>query len=109
MGLWSYNGPAIATAVKDLNKAGKVNVVCFDEDEATLQAIKDGVIFGTVVQKPFEFGYQSVKVLTALLQGDTSVIPENKIIDTGVTIVKKENVEEFWAELKRLIGDEKPA
>jgi len=105
VGLWSYNGPAIAEAVQDANMAGKVHVVCFDEDDSTLQAIQDEVIYGTVVQKPFEFGYQSIHVLVNLLSGDDSIVPEDGIIDTGVTLVKKDNVEAFWAQLKEMIGN----
>lgn len=104
VGLWSYNGPAIADAVKAAKKQGKVKIVCFDEEEATLQAVQDDIIQVTVVQKPFEFGYQSVKVLTALARNEDAGIPENKIIDTGVTVVDKSNVDEFWAELNRLKG-----
>ena len=104
VGLWSYNGPTIAGAVKGAGKAGKINIVCFDEDEVTLQAIKDGVIHGTVVQQPYEFGLQSMKVLKSLAEGDTSVVPANKIIDVPVLVVNKGNVDEFWADLNRLLG-----
>ena len=60
VGLWSYNGPAILNAIKDANKVGQVKIICFDEEDETLAGIKDGAIFATVVQQPFEFGYQSV-------------------------------------------------
>lgn len=106
VGLWSYNGPAIAEAVKAANKQGKVRIVCFDEEAATLQAIKDGVIFATVVQKPYEFGYQSMRILAALARGEDPGIPENKIVDTGVEVVDKQNVDAFWANLKKLTGKE---
>lgn len=102
VGLWSYNGPALAAAVSAAGKVGQVNVVCFDEDEETLQAVKDGVIHGTVVQRPFEMGYQSMKLLAAIARGDSSAIPPEKVVDTGVTVVRKDNVEGFWEELKRL-------
>jgi len=105
VGLWSYNGPTIADAVKDAGKAGKVNVVCFDEDANTLQAIQDGVIFATVVQKPYEFGYQSMHVLKSLVSGDDSMVPEDGLIDTGVTVVKEDNVKVFWAKLKEMVGE----
>ena len=34
----------------------------FDEPDETLQGIIDGTVHGTVVQDPFEYGYQAVKV-----------------------------------------------
>lgn len=104
VGLWSYNGPAIVNAVRATNKTGKVKIVCFDEQDDTLKGVKDGAIFATVVQKPFEFGYQSVKVLTALAKGDKSVVPESKMIDTGVRVMDVSNIDEFWAELKEQTG-----
>src|SRR5579885_2032376 len=54
IGLWAYNPPAILSAVKDKGKLGEVKIVGFDENEATLQGIIDGHIFGTVVQNPYE-------------------------------------------------------
>ena len=104
VGLWSYNGPAIADAVKSGNKVGKVKIVCFDEDNKTLQALKDGIIFSTVVQKPYEFGYQSVRILAAMARGDKLDIPANKIVNTGVEVVNKQNVDKFWTTLKERTG-----
>ena len=104
VGLWSYNGPAIVNAVNSAGKAGKVKIVCFDEQGDTLKGVKAGVIFSTVVKKPFEFGYQSVKVLAALARGDKSVIPANKIVDTGVRVIDKSNIDSFTAELNKMLG-----
>jgi ribose transport system substrate-binding protein len=104
VGLWSYNGPAILSAVKDAGKEGEMPIVCFDEEDATLQGILDGHIKATVVQQPYEFGYQSVRVLAALARGDKSVIPEGKIVDIPVVVVKPENVKEFWADLKAKVA-----
>jgi ribose transport system substrate-binding protein len=102
VGLWSYNGPAIVSAVKDSRKEGKVPIVCFDEEEDTLQAVADGVIYATVVQQPYEFGYRSVKILASLARGDESVVPPAGIEDVPVKIIRKDNVREFWENLKRL-------
>lgn len=66
--------------------------------------MKDGHIAGTIVQQPFEFGYQSVKILVALARGDRSVIPANQQIIVPVKTITPENVDAFWAELKRLTG-----
>ncbi|MFT5525313.1 MAG: ribose transport system substrate-binding protein, partial [Pirellulaceae bacterium] len=104
VGLWSYNGPAILSAVKDAGKEGEMPIVCFDEEDATLQGIADGHIKATVVQQPYEFGYESVRILAALARGDKSVIPENKVVDIPVKVVKLDNVEEFWADLKAKVG-----
>ncbi len=104
VGLWSYNAPAILNAVKDANKVGKVKIIAFDEEDETLAGVKDGSIFATVVQQPFEFGYQSVLMMNKILGGDKSVIPANKVINVPTRIIKKDTVEEFQRELNTLKG-----
>ena len=104
VGLWSYNGPAILNAVKDANKVGQVKIVCFDEEDETLAGVKEGSIYATVVQQPFEFGYQSVKLMAQILGGDKSAIPANKIINVPTLVIKKDSVEEFQKKINQLRG-----
>lgn len=104
VGLWSYNGPAIISALKDAGKIGQVKVVCFDEEDETLAGVKDGSIFATVVQQPFEFGYQSVQMMAKVLGGDRSVIPPGKQQIVPTLIIKRDKVEEFTANINRLRG-----
>lgn len=106
VGLWAYNPPAMLTAVKDAKKEGKIALVGFDEDDETLQGIADGHIHGTVVQQPYQFGYESVRILAALARGDQSVLKDERIKD-GVLyiphiVIKKDNVAEFHAKIKEL-------
>jgi len=104
VGLWSYNGPAILNAVKDAGKVGQVKIVCFDEEDETLAGVKDGSIFATVVQQPFEFGYQSVKLMAQILGGNKSAIPANKQINVPTLVIKKDSVEEFQKKINQLRG-----
>src|SRR6185436_21047568 len=67
VGLWDYNGPAILSAVKDAKKVGQIKIVTFDEAEDTLAGIREGAIYATVVQQPFEFGYQAIKLMAQAL------------------------------------------
>lgn len=104
VGLWSYNGPAILNGVRASGKLGQVKIVCFDEEEETLQGVKDGHIEGAIVQQPFMFGYESVKLLAALAGGDKSGVPENKQIIVPVKTITRETVDEFWTQLKQMTG-----
>ena len=104
VGLWSYNGPAILSAVKEANKADKVKIVAFDEEDETLTGIKDGAIYATVVQQPFEFGYQSMALMAKILGGDKSGIPPGKQIFVPTIAVKKTDVEEFTKKINALRG-----
>lgn len=104
VGLFGYNPPKCLEAVKEAGKTDQIKVVAFDEEDDTLQGIKDGYIQGTVVQNPYMYGYESVRVLAALARGDESVIPENKFIDIPARSITAVNVDEYWAELKQLRG-----
>ena len=74
IGLWEYNPPALLRAVRDSKLAKKPLIAGFDENFATLEGIKSGEIIGTVVQDPYQFGYQSIKILAGLAKGDDSVL-----------------------------------
>lgn len=103
-GLFEYNPPACYQALRKANKLKQIALAGFDENDVTLQAIKDGECAGTVVQNPYEYGYQSVRVLKEYLGGNKSVIPETQYIDIAPRSITAENVETFWEELKRLKG-----
>src|SRR6266542_2860420 len=104
VGLWSYNGPAIVGAVRDAGKVGKVKIIAFDEEDETLNGIRDGAIYATVVQQPFEFGYQSMKLMAKILDGDRSGIPASKQIFVPTLPIKKEQVDEFAKKINQLRG-----
>ena len=104
VGLWSYNGPAILSAVREANKVDKVKIVAFDEEDETLRGIKEGAIYATVVQQPFEFGYQSMALMEKYLNGDKSVVPATKQIFVPTLAIKKADVEAFTQKINQLRG-----
>jgi len=104
VGLWSYNGPAILSAVQDAGKVGKVKIVAFDQEDATISGLKSGAIFGTIVQQPYQFGYQSVKLLVALSKGDKSGIPASKLIIVPTQAITPANVDTYVATQAKLLG-----
>jgi ribose transport system substrate-binding protein len=104
VGLWSYNGPAILNAVRDAGKTGQVKVIAFDEDDETLAGVKSGAIVGTVVQQPYEFGYQAIVLLEKVLKGDRSGIPPTRQIFIPTKLIRQNNVDEFKTALTQLRG-----
>jgi len=104
VGFYSYNTPRIYEALKEAGKIGKVTIIGFDEDPITLGGVKEGTIVGTVVQQPYEWGYQGMKDLAKYLEGDKSFIPANHLIIVPTRIIDKSNVDAFWAELKARQG-----
>lgn len=66
-GVYSYNGPQAAQALKAAAKSGTIKLICDDvESDAVSQFIKSGVIQGTAVQDPYQQGYMTVFVLAAM-------------------------------------------
>jgi ribose transport system substrate-binding protein len=109
VGLFAYNPPLMLEALKQGDKLGKVQVIAFDEADETLQGIKDGSVYGTVVQNPFEYGRQSVRVLAGLARGQSLAdlgIPADGFLNIEARQIRKDNVDEFWAELKKNLGEE---
>ena len=114
IGLWAYNPPMIRSAVLDMAKErldhGEIKIVGFDEDTSTLQGIADGSIYGTVVQQPFVFGYEAVKMMAAIARGDNSKVPANGLRYVPHRVITKEGgkdrmpVEKFRKELEELLG-----
>ncbi len=104
VGFYSYNPPKIYEALQAAGKLGTITVVAFDEDPVTLGAVKEGSFASTVVQQPFEWGYQGMKLMAAYLNGDKSGVPADGLIIVPTKVVNKDNVDEFSADLKAKIG-----
>ncbi|MFO1074646.1 MAG: sugar-binding protein [Geminicoccaceae bacterium] len=103
VGLWSYNTPQIVEAVRAAGKTGAVKVIGFDEDPVTLRGIQDGIVEATVVQQPYEFGYQSMKLLAKYIEGDKSFIPANHLMIIPTKVIDSSNVADFSKKMKELL------
>jgi ribose transport system substrate-binding protein len=104
VGLWSYNSPAILSAVRDAGKIGHVKIIAFDEDAETLTGVKAGAIVGTVVQQPYEFGYQAITLLVKAIKGDRSGIPAGHQVFIPTMVIRQDNVDDFRTKLTALRG-----
>jgi ribose transport system substrate-binding protein len=104
VGFYSYNTPRIYEVLKESGKLGKIKVIGFDEDPITLGGVKEGSIVGTVVQQPFEWGYQGMKLMAGYLEGKKSGIPKDGIIIVPGKVIEKGNVDAFTADLKKMMG-----
>ena len=97
-------GKDVAEALKRANATDR-ELVAMDVDEATLNLVKAGVIDATVGQKPFTMAYYGLKQVAELHENplkqldkdyDTdSFSPVPAFVDTGATLVDKNNVDLF--------------
>ncbi|MGH9942137.1 MAG: ABC transporter substrate-binding protein, partial [Pyrinomonadaceae bacterium] len=63
-----------------------------------------GSIYATVVQQPYEFGYQAIKLMSQYAKGDRSVIPAAKQIFVPTLVIKRDGIEEFQRKINGLRG-----
>ncbi len=100
-GFFSSNEPSTvgaAQAIKQKGAAGKIVLVGFDSSPNLIEDLKAGTIDALIIQNPYRMGYDGVKTLADKLNGKE---PPRRI-DTGVTLVTKENLDS--PEVQRLIN-----
>lgn len=102
VGLFGYNPPACLAAIQEAGKGGVIQLVGFDEADATLRGVESGDAYATVTQQPYLYGYHSVRILAGLSREDRSVLPEGGFLKIDTKTVKKDNVAAFKAELTEL-------
>ena len=105
LGIYSYNIPQIYQALKEAGALGKITVTGFDDDPITLGGVKEGTIAATVVQQPYLWAYQGMKLMAAYLKGDKSGIPDKKLIIIPTKIIGKDDVDAYAANLKAMAGN----
>ena len=99
VGLFAYNGPACADAIREAEKLGSIKLCGFDEQDELLQAIADGHAYGTISQLPWYFGYNSIFILRDIYEGRK---PSTKFIENSFAPITKANVEQFWLMKKEM-------
>jgi len=80
----------VCDAVKEKGKGNEVSVIGFDCSKEVQDYMADDIIDGTIVQNPYNMGYLGVRNAQKFLDGD--FVPNE--IDTGVTLVNKENIKD---------------
>ena len=109
VGLFEYEPPLVLEAVKAAKRLDRVKVFGFDENDQTLQGIVDGEVAGTLVQNPYEYGYQSVALLARMLRTPDeaqrrALLPAGGFLDIPARRIDKDNVQAFWDDLRAKTG-----
>jgi len=77
----------------------KTKVISFDTVSPALDLLREGKVQVLLGQKYFGWGSESVKLLHGIKNGR---IPAPAVIDSGVDVVTKDNVEEYAAQWKKM-------
>ena len=87
-----HSANAIITANENLNKCGvgegKIVAAGFDSGAAQIQAVKDGVLLGSITQAPVAMGETLVQLLYDAASGNTAAVKDT---DTGCQWYTAEN------------------
>jgi ribose transport system substrate-binding protein len=94
IGSWAIFTPAPGPFAS--RKPGDLTVIAFDALQEELEYVRQGYVQTLIGQKLWGWGYESVRLLKEIKEGK----PTERVIDSGVDIVTKENVEEYAAKLK---------
>lgn len=99
--------PEVAEVLDRKHVSGKV-VVAMDTDSRTLEGIQKGIISATIAQKPFTMAFFGLKLLDDLHHhalpllakhwSQDSFSPIPTFVDTGATLIDKDNVDRFLQE-----------
>ncbi|MCE5311074.1 MAG: substrate-binding domain-containing protein [Acidobacteriales bacterium] len=105
--LASIAGPEVSEVLERKRVSGKV-VVAMDTDARTLEGTQKGTISATIAQKPFTMAFFGLKMLDDLHHNQLSSLtkvwsrdsfsPIPTFVDTGATLIDKDNVDRFLQE-----------
>jgi ribose transport system substrate-binding protein len=102
--LEASGGPGAAEALHRVNMDGKVPLIAMDKDQETLDFISSGTIQASIAQKPYTMAFYGLRFLDDLHHNvvhefnDWRTAPASPLptlIDTGIGIVDKENLQAY--------------
>jgi ribose transport system substrate-binding protein len=92
-GIIGLNEPAsvgAGRAIQEMELKDQIKLIGFDSSVNEIKLLEEGVMQATVIQKPFQMGYISIKTAVEAIHGKK--VP--RVIDTGSLIITKQNMYE---------------
>jgi ribose transport system substrate-binding protein len=93
--------PVFTRNAVDAIDPAKTKVISFDTISPALDLLREGKVHVLLGQKYFGWGSESVRLLRDIKQGKNPPAP---IIDSGVDVVTKENVDAYEQQWRRMAG-----
>ncbi len=96
---------ANAEAVAQAGRKGEICIVSVDADTELLKMVRSGAISMTIAQRPYTMGFRVMSCLYEIggrgLDSVLKSVPENRIIDTGIQKITKDNLDNYLESRKR--------
>ncbi len=100
-GVYSYDGPAAAVAVKSKGKIGQIKVIADDNEPGTITGLNNGAVAASIIQQPFMQGYLGTYVTAAMKVLGASKVKSlikpfltDGVVSTGVGTLTKANLKQ---------------
>lgn len=92
-------------ALTEANRLGDVKLFALDRSDETLEAVERGEVYATIVDDPYQCGFQAVRGLLAISRYSSVELPAagRGLITVRGRIVRQDNVGEFRT-LKAQVG-----
>lgn len=102
VGMNARHGAIMLDALESAGKLGQVKLVTFDYADEVLNGIESGNIYATVVQDPYKYGYEAVRLLSTFCRKGEEELP---IVGGGsvyvyAEAVRSKDLEKFRARLR---------
>jgi ribose transport system substrate-binding protein len=91
-------GNSAALVTKELGISDKVKILAIDDIDETIKNVKDGAIWGTMVQNFYKMGYMAGQYGVDYL--NKKEVPS--ITDSGTIFVNKDNVDTYKDEITKV-------
>lgn len=97
VGFYAYHGPRCLEVLKKHNRLSEIQIIAFDDREETLQGIRNGEVYATIVQDTYHYGYEAIRLLNDMVGGADYAVPAagGGSIYLPCTVVKKGNIAEL--------------
>ena len=93
VGLFSYSPAAVARAIDQAGKTGKIKAVGFDESDATQAGVADGSIYCSIIQDQYNCGYNSIDYIAQIINWPDENAPGGvRYFPLYIRVMKPDNI-----------------
>ena len=97
--LEATGGTAAARVAREMGLSSKMTILAVDDIKETVDAIRNGMVWGTLAQNFMRMGYEPVGIILDHGAGK----PTPSMVDSGLILVTKENVETYTEAMRAAV------